>query len=243
MERKTQNKIKRVTKILVDKFGYPYRHENLPAPLDMLIATILSQNTNDKNSYKAFQNLKRKYPAWEEALSAKESTIENLVRVAGLGKQKANAIKNLLDDLNSRDEGFSLSHITELSDLNAIEELTKYDGIGVKTASCLLLFALDRNVCPVDTHVFRTVNRLGIVSEKSRDKTYFILNESFPKDIAHTFHTNLIRLGREVCTPRNPSCGVCPVEKECLFEEKNLENKTVSAERDFMLLDNVRLLN
>jgi endonuclease-3 len=102
-----------------------------------------------------------------------------------------------------------------------------------------LLFALDRNVCPVDTHVYRTVNRLGIISEKSRDKTFYSLNENFPVGIAHSFHTNLIRLGREICKPANPSCGVCPLLKICKYNKKNIDRKEAGKKREFMLLDNV----
>ena len=117
--------------------------------------------------------------------------------------------------------------------------MTNFGGVGVKTASCVLLFALNRNVCPVDTHVHRTVNRIGIVSEKTPDKTFFTLNNNFPDKIAHSFHTNLIRLGREICKPTNPSCGICPLLKICGYPHKNFEMKKEGLKRDFMLLDNV----
>ena len=126
-----------------------------------------------------------------------------------------------------------------MDDESVITALTKYKGVGVKTASCVLLFAEGRNICPVDTHVHRTVNRIGIVKGKTPDKTFFGLNKNFPEKIAHQFHTNLIRLGREVCTPTNPSCGICPINKECEFEEKNLDNNNMKKERKFMLLDSV----
>ncbi len=122
---------------------------------------------------------------------------------------------------------------------SAISELTKYKGVGVKTASCVLLFAEGRNVCPVDTHVHRTVNRIGIVIGSTPDKTFIQLNKNFPIKIAHQFHTNLIRLGREVCTPQNPSCGICPVKSECVFENKIESNTTMKKVRAFMLLDSV----
>ncbi|MBI5731691.1 MAG: endonuclease III, partial [Ignavibacteriales bacterium] len=114
-----------------------------------------------------------------------------------------------------------------------------FDGIGVKTASCVLLFALDRNICPVDTHVHRTTNRIGIVSEKTPDKTFFALNKNFPERIAHSFHTNLIRLGREICKPTNPNCGICPLNKICRYPDKNFDLRKEVSKRDFMLLDNV----
>ena len=227
-----------VNELLIKKFGIPKRNKVLPNPLDLLIATILSQNTNDNNSYKAFQNLKSRYKSWEELLSVKRTEIENVIRVAGLAKQKSEAIKNLITELNKRGT-LSLNFVKELDNNFAIEQLTEFKGVGVKTASCVLLFALDRNVCPVDTHVHRTVNRIGIVSEKTPDKTFLELNKDFPEGIAHSFHTNLIRLGREICKPANPSCGVCPLIKICKYKDKNLKIKAAGKQREFMLLDNV----
>lgn len=231
-------KIKRINSLLIKHFGIPKRQNPLPNPLDLLIATILSQNTNDNNSYKAFQNLKARYNSWEELINEKRSVIEKHIRVAGLAKQKSDAIKNLINKLASGDE-FNLKFILKMNDLEAINLLTGYKGVGVKTASCVLLFALDRNVCPVDTHVHRTTNRIGIVNEKTPDKTFFALNKNFPAGIAHSFHTNLIRLGRGICKPKNPICGICPLINICEYELKNIDNKGSSKERDFMLLDNV----
>ena len=126
-----------------------------------------------------------------------------------------------------------------MSELEAINYLTEFKGIGVKTASCVLLFALGKNICPVDTHVHRTLNRIGIVNTKSPDKTFFAINENFPSEIAHSFHTNLIRLGREICKPTRFLCAECPLEKICNFDEKNYEKTGISKRNSFMLLDNV----
>lgn len=236
-----QKKINIVNKLLVKQFGIPPRRKELPNSVDMIIATILSQNTNDNNSYKAFQNLKQKYKSWEELLKVRRVTIEKEIKIAGLGFQKSTAIKNFVTEIYNERKEITLSHIEKMDNNSAIVELTKYKGVGVKTASCVLLFAEGRNICPVDTHVHRTVNRIGIVKGSTPDKTFNGLNENFPQKIAHQFHTNLIRLGREVCTPQNPSCGVCPISNECLFESKNLENNSMKKERKFMLLDSVQL--
>lgn len=238
MDSKTKLIIK-VNKLLIDKFGIPPKNKSLPDPVDMLIATILSQNTNDNNSYKAFKNLKEKYPTWEEAAGAKRSSIESVIKVAGLGKQKSAAIKNFLTDVQLKQKKISLDYLKNLDENSAIEELINYNGVGVKTASCVLLFSMNRNICPVDTHVHRTVNRIGIVSGKTPDKTFMLLNENFPLKIAHSFHTNLIRLGREICKPKNPSCGICPLKKICKYEEKDLQIKKMHKKNDFMLLDNI----
>ncbi len=240
MEIKEKNKlIRKINSLLLKKFGKPYRSGKLPEPVDLLIATILSQNTNDTNSYKAYQNLKQKFPEWKMLLNVPVSKIEKEIKIAGLGKQKATAIKNFVESLYHERKNLKLDFLRNSDDLTAIKKLTGYKGIGVKTASCVLLFAFDKDVCPVDTHVHRTVNRLGIVEATTPDKTFFLLNENFPKGIAHSFHTNLIRLGREICKPKNPACGICPLKRICTFPGKNFNGNSSGKSGSFMLLDNV----
>ncbi|MDQ7815771.1 MAG: endonuclease III [Melioribacteraceae bacterium] len=230
--------ISEVNKLLIKQFGVPGRQKPLPKPLDTLIATILSQNTNDNNSYRAYINLKSKFPEWEEVQKVNRITIEKLIRAGGLAKQKSHAIKNLISELYKRND-FKLDFILNLDNKSAINELTSFDGIGVKTASCVLLFSLDRNICPVDTHVHRTANRIGIVSEKTPDKTFYALNKTMPEGMAHSFHTNLIRLGRDICKPTKPYCSICPLIKICKYPDKNSFLVLYSKKKSFMLLDNV----
>ena len=235
-----KNKILIIDKCLKKKFDTPKRSKKQPDPVDLLIATILSQNTNDKNSYKAFQNLKEKYPKWEDVAKLRRTRIEKIIKVAGLGKQKSKAIKNLLASLIKEKGKISLDHLSKMKNEEILDELIEYTGIGVKTASCVLLFSLKRNVCPVDTHVHRTLNRIGIVKTSTADKTFYSINEKLPDKVAHSFHTNLIRLGREICKPAKPVCIECPLLSICKFENKNLDsNKKKEAENSFMLLDNV----
>jgi endonuclease-3 len=236
-----KSKIKKINTLLINFYGIPKRQSPLPDPLDMLIATILSQNTNDQNSYKAYKNLRDIYTSWDEILSVSAQKLERQIKVAGLANQKAAAIKNVILTLSKKDADINLNFIKEMGEEDAIKYLTSMKGVGLKTASCVLLFALNKNVCPVDTHVHRTTNRIGIVKEKTPDKTFTILNKKITKNIAHSFHTNLIRLGREICKPRNPSCGICPLLKICEYDMKNLDRKDVGKKRDFMLLDNVDL--
>jgi len=235
-----KRKINTINELLVDHFGIPPRSKKVPDPVDLLIATILSQNTNDKNSYRAFNNLKEKYKNWEDVAHLNRSSIEKLIKVAGLGKQKSAAIKNLLSRLLKSDGKISLNHIKKLNDEEILDELTSYNGIGIKTASCVLLFSLDRNVCPVDTHVHRTLNRIGLVNTSSPEKTYYSLNGNLPTKAAHQFHTNLIRLGREICKAQKTGCSICPLQKKCTCADKNLEKVTGSKESRFMLLDSIK---
>jgi endonuclease-3 len=235
-----KKKIAQVNKLLVKKYGIPPRSKVPPGPVDMLIATILSQNTNDKNSYKAFQNLKGKYTDWEEVEKLPRQKLESIIKIAGLGKQKSLAIKQFLSGIKKEKGIISLDYLKEMSNIDIISELTKYNGIGVKTASCVLLFSLRKNVCPVDTHVHRTTNRIGIADTGAPDKTFILLNENMPDDIAHSFHTNLIRLGREICKPANPNCSICPLLKICNYENKILNAASKYKENNFLLLDSIK---
>lgn len=232
-------KIKKINKLLVKHFGIPYRPQRLPNPVDALIATILSQNTNDKNSYQAYNNLKNKYNSVKELADAPRSEIENVIRVAGLGRQKAASIKNFLTMLKRKNSRLNLNYIKKMSDNEILADLTSINGIGVKTASCVLLFSLDRNICPVDTHVHRTLNRIGLVKTKAPERTFEQIKSILPDGIAHQFHTNLIKLGREICKPAKPLCSVCPLLKECDFKSKNMDRVSQVRTNNFLLLDSI----
>jgi len=231
--------IKTVNKLLIKRFGIPAKSRKTPDPVDLLIATILSQNTNDRNSYKAFKNLKDNFINWDEVEKLPSSKIEKYINIAGLGKQKSNTIKGFLKRIKQANGKISLTYFKNKSNDEVIEELTGYKGIGIKTASCVLLFSLERNVCPVDTHVHRTTNRIGLVSTNTPDKTFLILNKNLSTGIAHQLHTNLIRLGREICKPANPLCSMCPLIKVCRYPKKNTEPVNRFKSNNFMLLDNV----
>ena len=234
-----KKKIEKINKLLIEHFGIPPKTKAPPTPLDTIIGTILSQNTNDKNSYQAYRNLKDNFSDWNKLAELKALQIEKYIRVAGLGKQKSKAIWELLQSLKKNHTSISLDHIKKKSNEEILTELTSYNGVGVKTASCVLLFSLERNICPVDTHVHRTLNRIGLVNTKVPEKTFYAILYEIPDNRAHSFHTNLIRLGREICKASNPACSVCPLQKICKFESKNMNEKKSNRKIDFMLLDNL----
>ena len=234
-----KEKINQVNHLLVDYFGIPFRPKKLPDPVDALIATILSQNTNDKNSYQAYLNLKQKYKNWNKLSDDSRAEIEKTIKVAGLGKQKSAAIKSFLTTLKNKSGGLDLQYIKKMADDDILNELTSIKGIGVKTASCVLLFSMDRNVCPVDTHVHRTLNRIGIVQTGTPDKTFKRINGNLPDKIAHQFHTNLIKLGSEICKPSKPACSICPLLGVCAFKQKNLDIPQKIKTNSFQLLDSI----
>lgn len=234
-----KSKIIQINKLLIKRFGIPKRKETYSDPVDVLIATILSQNTTDKNSFKAYMNLKKNFKDWDEVSASNVKLIEKNIKVGGLAKQKAKSIKNILNHLKKSQTKITLDYLKPMENTQAVQELIQFNGVGVKTASCVLLFSLKREICPVDTHVHRTLNRIGIVKTNSPGKTFDLINHDFPKGAAHSFHTNLIKLGREICKSNKPLCSICPLMRICSFDKKNDTENVRYKVNNFLLLDNV----
>jgi endonuclease-3 len=239
-------KTSRVAEILESELGKPVQAVRLARPLDMLIATILSQNTNDKNSHRAYAQLRKKYGRWQNVAKAPLRGIISAIRAGGMANQKSLRIKETLLAVKDRFGGYDLSPLKKRDNEEVINELTKFNGVGVKTASCVLLFSMGRDVFPVDTHVHRVCGRLGLAPGcATPEKTFQFMKTLVPKRKGYSFHTNLIRFGRRVCRSINPACGVCPLYDECLFPGKEralrVNRAASNADHDFMLLDNIQV--
>ncbi|MFN0158565.1 MAG: endonuclease III domain-containing protein [Bacteroidota bacterium] len=241
---KLRSRVRTIAVALERSLGITRQRDQLPDPLEMLIATILSQNTNDKNSHRAYVRLKEMYPGWDKLAKAPLQRIKTAIRIGGMANQKSLRIKQTLAVVHRRFGVYDLVDIHTMTDDQVIEELTAIKGVGVKTASCVLLFSMGRDVFPVDTHVHRICNRLGFVDTKTPEQTFHQMHGFFPKGKGYTFHTNLIRFGRSICRSNNPTCGSCPISGMCTYEAKNFR-QTLPLERsrknrDFMLLDNIQ---
>lgn len=201
-------------KALEKHFGRPRLRKQ--DPLDSLIAVILSQNTSDRNSIPAFRALKRRFPSWKLLLSAKEKTVAEVIRPAGLANVKARCILRVLRELKSRRQGLDLSFLQDLSTEEAMSFLQSFKGVGPKSAAIVLNFAFHKPVFPVDTHIYRIARRLGVISLKvSRERAQAELNLLVPDNLKTACHLNLITLGRSICKPRNPRCPLCPLRNFC----------------------------
>jgi endonuclease III len=232
-------KLNKINNLLISFFGVPAKAAVPPDPLDLLIATILSQNTNDKNSYAAFRNLKQRYNDWNKVADLSDEKLGELIKTAGLTVQKTSAIKNILRYLKEEKGIIDLGYLRSAKDEDVLNELTALKGIGIKTASCVLLFSFERNVFPVDTHVHRVLNRLGVVKTKAPEQTFYEVQAKIPEGTAHELHTNIIRLGREICKPAVPVCYLCPLKRICRYPAKDFARKVKYKENNFFLLDNV----
>jgi endonuclease-3 len=185
-------------------------------PLDELVLTILSQSTTDANRDRAYEALRRRFTTWQAVRDAARADVEDAVRIAGLGGQKARSIQRALDRLAEERSTPTLDHLREMSDDEAIGYLTSFDGVGVKTAACVLCFSLRRPVLPVDTHVLRIARRLGwIPSNCTAPRAHGLLAERVSPEDRFVLHMQLITLGRTSCVARAPVCADCPLKEDC----------------------------
>jgi len=238
-------KLEILARRLRDSFGVPVRQHSFPEPLELLIATVLSQNTNDINSHRAFTNLKGSIPDFTALDSASPLKIERLIKVGGIAKKKSRAIIKIVREIKKKFNRFDRKTLKRIGRDQLVESLKEITGIGYKTAACVSLFAIgDDDAFPVDTHVHRILNRLGIVDEKTPDKTYNAVKDSIPSGMGYQLHINLIKFGRTTCTSQKPSCFGCPLYDICGWVGKSMKttsNKPPVRDRrsEFMLLENV----
>jgi endonuclease-3 len=222
MNEKTKKALK-VHQKLLEAFGEPLWRNPLP-PVDELVSTILSQNTNDVNRDRAFESLRAKFPTWEQVRDADTKDVIEAVRVAGLANQKGPRLQQVLRDITAERGSLDLSFLKDMPLEEARDWLTKFKGVGPKTAAIVLCFSLGRPAFPVDTHVYRVTGRIGLRPEKMTvEQAHPYLEGVFPPETYYAAHLTLIRLGREVCAARKPNCPVCPVRELCDYEPKTTE--------------------
>ncbi len=200
---------------LAAAYGRP--HPRRSAPLDTLVETVLSQNTSDTNSGRAFRSLKATFPSWRAVETAPPRAVEAAIRCGGLAHVKSRRIQALLAAVRARGGG-DLRGLRRLPPSAAAARLAGLPGVGPKTRACVLLFACGHDAFPVDTHVHRIALRLGLVpAGASAEAAHARLEPAVPPGRALDLHLNLIRLGREVCRPRAPRCPCCPLRPVCRF--------------------------
>ncbi len=205
----------RVIALLDAEYGtLPWRPHG--DPIAELVLTLLSQNTSDTNSGRAFIRLLDAFPDWPALLDADVKAIERAIQPGGLAPTKAPRLQAMLREIWSRRGSFDLSFLRELPLEEARDWLRSLPGVGPKTAACVLLFALGRPALPVDTHVHRVAKRLGLVLEKtSAERAHDLLEAMLTPEHVYPFHIQLIKHGRRTCTAQRPKCPQCPLRKRC----------------------------
>jgi endonuclease III len=200
--------------------GYYGRPRNLPhhAPLDELVLTVLSQNTNDRNRDIAYARLRERFPSWEAVARAPLGDLEDAIRPGGISRVKSERIKKILEAVRNPSGDLDLGWLEGAGRMRALEFLEALPGVGRKTAACVLLFSYDRPELPVDTHVYRVSSRLGLIRPKApfleaHEKLRAVTD---PGDV-YELHVNLIRHGRRLCKAQRPLCPACPLLSLCPY--------------------------
>ena len=210
----------KIHETLLEAFGEPIWRTPLPA-IDELVSTILSQNTNDVNRDRGFDALRAKFPSWEAVRDAKAEDVMDAIRPAGLANQKGPRIQQVLRAITEERGVLDLEFLAELPVEEARAWLTKFNGVGPKTAAIVLCFSLNMPAFPVDTHIYRVSGRIGLRPEKMNvEQAHPYLESIFPPETYYAAHLNIIRLGREICGARKPNCPQCPIIKLCDYKEK-----------------------
>ena len=208
-----RRRLRRILDKLRREYGRPLLRPH-HKPIDELILTVLSQNTNDRNRDVAYDRLRERFPSWGSVRDAPVAEIEDAIRPGGLAPTKAVRIKQILEAIGDDD----LSWLAEGPLSEARDYLTELPGVGRKTAACVLLFAFGRPDVPVDTHVYRVGSRLGLWRERAsfaeaHDEMLRLVSDDGQE--AYETHVLLIRHGRRICSARSPDCPICPLRRMC----------------------------
>ena len=215
MNDRIARKVGTVDRLLETEYGLPRRRRG--DPLDELIAVILSQNTNDTNSGRAYARMRAAFPTWRDVMNADPAQLEEALRPGGLAKTKSGRIQRILRGIAKRG-ALGLDYLSGLSDDEAEQALLAFAGVGPKTARCVLMFALGRDVFPIDTHIERVLKRLGVLPpDMAVEQAHAYVPQFIAAGRRYVLHMNVIRHGRTVCHPRNPECPGCVLKRHCDF--------------------------
>ena len=221
-----RRKLRAIRDRLRREYGRPVLRPHR-APLDELVLTVLSQNTNDRNRDVAYTRLRERFSSWAEVREAPVAEIEDAIRPGGLAPTKAVRIKQILEAVHEGrpgapgtarrlGNGDDLAWMEEAPLEEARDYLCDLPGVGRKTAACVLLFSFGRPEVPVDTHVYRVGTRLGLWPERtSLERAHDEMLRLVDPEDAYEIHVLLIRHGRRTCTARNPACAACPLRRMC----------------------------
>jgi endonuclease III len=209
-----QAKYQQIAPLLEERYGrkVPQRHDGM----DELISCILSQSTTDANRDRGFDALKAQYRSWHEVHHAPEAELVDTIRPAGLANSKAPYIQGTLAAIFEARGEYNIDFLDDLPVAEAKAWLTQLPGVGPKTAAIVLCFGYNKAAFPVDTHVHRVGQRIGLLPAKiSADKAHDYMEAIVPPEEYYPFHLQLIYHGRAICKARNPNCEQCPIQQYC----------------------------
>jgi len=184
------------------------REAETGGPLSILIGTILSARTRDENTSTVVRKLFARYKSAKSLAQAKLSDVEKIIKSTGFYHVKAKRIIEVASLIHSK-------YSDKVPD--TLKELLKLPGVGRKTANCVLVYAFEKPAIPVDTHVHRISNRLGLVETKTPEETELELMKKIPKKYWLRINDTFVMYGQNICKPISPMCDVCQIKKECNY--------------------------
>lgn len=211
-----ENEISVVCKKLKDSYGST-RLGNPIDPVDDLVYIILSNKTSPSQARKVYEDIKSRYPSWQDLLNSTENDLYKLVEPAGLANKKTRYIKGSIKQIKQEYEDINLNELSNQPNEEIHDFLTSLPGVSDKVAKCILIFTMDKKVLPVDSHVHRIASRLGWTSRKRADQSHEELEALVPPDKRYNFHVNSILHGREICRPKMPKCDQCVINQYCKY--------------------------
>ena len=207
--------IDEIIHLLGQEYGIP-QWQQRSDPLSELVMAILSQNTSDVNSHRAFSSLISAFGSWDMVAGAESDEIAAAISCGGLSRIKAPRIKAILEGILDGSGSPDLGFLGTLPLHKARAWLQALPGVGPKTASCVLLFSLGRPALPVDTHVYRVSRRLGLIDIRvSPARAHQLLEGLVPAEWIYQFHLNMLAHGRRVCQAQRPRCQECVLRGGC----------------------------
>lgn len=213
-----QAKLSAIQPALRTAYGRPRWQPKHATGLEELVSCILSQSTTDLNRDRAFDNLRARFPSWQEVVDAPAEEVIDAVRTAGLANQKGPRIQALLRHIYRERGEYDIEFLGEMPIAEARAWLLSLAGVGPKTAAIVLCFSFNLPALPVDTHVHRVALRLGLIPLKTNaNKAHDLLEELVDPADYYAFHLQLIRHGRQVCSARSPKCPACTLREHCDF--------------------------
>jgi endonuclease-3 len=226
MDKTRVKKVVRTDELLEKEYGKKSFGRG-PDPLLELILTVLSQNTSDVNRDRAFRSLQNRFPTWEDVLNVTPAKLASAIRIGGLARVKSGRILKLLRSIQKQHGSLDLNFLHNWPDDQVRDYLLAIDGVGPKTAACVLAFSLGRNVMPVDTHVYRVSKRLGIIPDDMTVEAAHDFFLGFDGTVSlYQFHLNLIEHGRKICRARKPLCDECGLRRLCRYYKKTINARS-----------------
>lgn len=185
--------------------------------LGVLVRTILSQQTTRAHCQRAFGALLDTYGGdWRRIERADPDELADTISVAGLANQKAKRLQALLAQIDDERGEYSLEFLKEMHVDEARAYLTRFKGVGPKTAAFSLMYAAGMAAFPLDTHILRICRRLGLIdASTSSEKAHRQMEALIPADQHYSAHMVLVRHGRSICHARQPDCDRCPIADRC----------------------------